>query len=484
MEGPGARRCFCVSKGRGGDGSSGIARLREELRELKQGALAGRAKAAGADEPAVEEALDAGDPRAALIDLILRHSSAPGDAATAELRAQLATLKQGALAKRAREAGVDEADVEEALDADDPKEALVALILAAAPGVPSAAMRSELQGMKLRALKARAAAAGVGREALADADDTDDIREEVILLILQQEARRGPADRVFSALSAGGEAALDALSSVLDHALDVLEHVSAPRKSRKAALELMERVEEVSETASAEWCDSVSRCSSDRLETLASQMFAVQGLPAEKAASSDCVLLVSTLVDALRECGSVAVQCESVLLVESGEDARLRALEGVRGLSTASLESVSDSEASLFDVLKDHLCGTLSCEERLACLLSVFVLGCRNGVSVVARVDMLESIFAALDMLVAALGAAEASGSIGDALRVCSAVHLVWSGLVVDEAAPKSAPDVRAPFEKRFLELVRPYLGRVAKVLSAESFGTVIAEVVDLRLLE
>eukprot|EP01045_Picozoa_sp_COSAG04_P049840 COSAG04_NODE_19857_length_406_cov_2.970684_1_plen_109_part_01 len=52
------------------------------------------------------------------------------------------------------------------------------------------------------------------------------------------------------------------------------------------------------------------------------------------------------------------------------------------------------------------------------------------------------------------------------------------------EAAPKSAPDVRAPFEKRAMELLKPSLEGLAKAFSVESFGKVIAEVIKLRLLE
>eukprot|EP01046_Picozoa_sp_COSAG06_P066376 COSAG06_NODE_16718_length_985_cov_0.838600_2_plen_270_part_01 len=117
-------------------------------------------------------------------------------------------------------------------------------------------------------------------------------------------------------------------------------------------------------------------------------------------------------------------------------------------------------------------------------MLSMFVLGCRNGVSVVARVDVFEPLVAAMDMSVASLGAAAASGSIDDTLRVCSAAHLCGCGLVGYEAGPKSALDVRAPLEKRFGELAKSFMGGVANAFSAEPFGTVIAEAVGLQLLE
>eukprot|EP01045_Picozoa_sp_COSAG04_P036043 COSAG04_NODE_8601_length_952_cov_6.572788_1_plen_313_part_01 len=312
--------------------------------------------------------------------------------------------------------------------------------------------------------------------------DSDDPKLSLTALIVEVASSRGPADQLLSALHGGGETAADAVSAVLDHAIDVLEDVSrsSPRKSRKVVRSLLESVEELSESVDGVWCDSVSRCKLDRLEALAGQAMAVQALQPD--GPDDCIEIVSSLMQSLSESGSVAVQCESVLAVdaESDESTRLGALECVRALSPASLGSVSESEASLFDVLKGHLCGseaTLSCEERLSCLLSLFVLGCRNGVSVVGRVDVLEPLMATMGTSTASLGTAVGSGSVDDALRVCSAAFLCGNGLVGYEAAVKSSPDMRAPLEKRVMEWLKPYFGGVAKAFSAESFGNVIADV-------
>eukprot|EP01045_Picozoa_sp_COSAG04_P003348 COSAG04_NODE_135_length_23774_cov_40.993918_11_plen_2893_part_00 len=351
-----------------------------------------------------------------------------------------------------------------------------------------AALRSELEGMRLRGLERRALSEGVSADAVDDAMDGDDPKMSLTALIVDAVSSRGPSDRLLSALTAGGETAADALSTALDHAMDVLEQasMSSPRKARKSILELMESVEELSESVDAVWCDGVSRCKPDRLGALVNHAMAAQALKSDTA-GPDSVAIVSSLLQLLRECGSVVVQCESVLAVDGGSDesTRLDALECVRGLSTDSLGSVSGSEASLFGVLKDHLCeSTMSCEEQLSCWLSVFVLGCRNGVAVVARVDVLEPILAGAGASIAPLGAAVASSNFSDALRVCSAAHLCAFGLVGWESAYKSPPDIRAPFEKRYFELLKSYVGRVAKAFCAESCGKVIAEVIRLQLLE
>ena len=95
--------------------------------------------------------------------------------------------------------------------------------------------------MQLIALWKRALSVGVDAESVDDAMDADDAKSAVIGLIVAIESSRGPADRVVSSLEPGGEACVETLSGVLDHAMSVLEHlsVSCVRKSRKAVRVLL-----------------------------------------------------------------------------------------------------------------------------------------------------------------------------------------------------------------------------------------------------
>eukprot|EP01043_Picozoa_sp_COSAG02_P104325 COSAG02_NODE_40316_length_407_cov_0.412338_1_plen_116_part_01 len=100
----------------------------------------------------------------------------------------------------------------------------------------AALLRLELVDMRLKALERRAASEGADTDAVEDAMDGDDPKASLIALIVEVTSSRGPAERILSALQAGGETAADALTAVLDHAMDVLEQqsMSSPRKSRKA----------------------------------------------------------------------------------------------------------------------------------------------------------------------------------------------------------------------------------------------------------
>ena len=102
-----------------------------ELRRLNLGALKKRARQAGVDMSEVERAVDEEDePKAAVISLILA-----AEAARAATTRGLAGLKLGALKARAREAGVDMVKVDAVIDeADDPKGAVVELIVASSAG--------------------------------------------------------------------------------------------------------------------------------------------------------------------------------------------------------------------------------------------------------------------------------------------------------------------------------------------------------------
>ena len=124
----------------------------------------------------------------------------------------------------------------------------------------SAALRAELQPLKLTALRKRALAEGIAKEAVEEAmDATDDPKEALRVLIVEMQRSRGPRDRILTCLQGGGEPAAEMVKGVLEHASDVLdEHTaSSPRKARKALVFLLERMEAASELVDAAWCDGL-----------------------------------------------------------------------------------------------------------------------------------------------------------------------------------------------------------------------------------
>ena len=184
MAAPRARACFCLSKARDGDGGrrvnagGGLEQLRAELEALKLGALIRRAKAAGVAAEQIEEACDAEDSKGAIVELVLAREQPAGrpggGGEAAALRASLADMKTSQLRKRCVAAGIPEAELEEADDADDSHSALVELLVAHEPADRTRELRAELEAMKKGALRRRAVAAGVNESALEAADDAED----------------------------------------------------------------------------------------------------------------------------------------------------------------------------------------------------------------------------------------------------------------------------------------------------------------------
>lgn len=119
-----------------------------------------------------------------------------------ESAASLGKLRLSELQKKARACGVPSDQVDDAADADDPRQELVRLILEALEA-SGAALRAELAELKLGALQKRARAAGGDSDRVDDAADAEDPRTELITMIL--ELHQGPQPQA-AAGGGGGEA--------------------------------------------------------------------------------------------------------------------------------------------------------------------------------------------------------------------------------------------------------------------------------------
>ena len=67
----------------------------------------------------------------------------------------------------------------------------------------AASLRSELAGMRLKALERRSVAEGAPLDAVEEAMDADDPKAALVALIVRVVASRGPIDRMASSLAAG-----------------------------------------------------------------------------------------------------------------------------------------------------------------------------------------------------------------------------------------------------------------------------------------
>ena len=178
-------------------------RLDLELAPLPMSAVKKRALAAGVGAAALELAYDEENPRQALISILVEAQTAAAASLfrqpAGQSRAELAGMKLSVLKKRAAAAGVELDAIDDALDLDDPKEAIIAILLeverapeseagSAALAAQLEARRAELTPLRLSALRKRAADAGVSEEQLDEADDDDNPKQVIISILLETES--------------------------------------------------------------------------------------------------------------------------------------------------------------------------------------------------------------------------------------------------------------------------------------------------------
>ena len=108
--------------------------MRLELESLRFKELRGRAKASGVDQGLLEDAADADDPKDAVVAILLKHSSEQNAARSKQGQQQLQGMRLKELRKKAKELDVDEDKLDDAMDADEAKDAVIALIQEAEKG--------------------------------------------------------------------------------------------------------------------------------------------------------------------------------------------------------------------------------------------------------------------------------------------------------------------------------------------------------------
>jgi hypothetical protein len=124
-----------------GDEDDSASSLREELRPLRLMPLQQRAMTEGVDSDALEDAMESANPKQAVVRLILALQASLGasstDAARQQQAAALSGLRLKELRARARAAGVSPSELDELADCDDPKAAVIELLLSR-PGADAA----------------------------------------------------------------------------------------------------------------------------------------------------------------------------------------------------------------------------------------------------------------------------------------------------------------------------------------------------------
>eukprot|EP01046_Picozoa_sp_COSAG06_P028656 COSAG06_NODE_2598_length_6603_cov_35.529982_2_plen_754_part_01 len=347
-------------------------------------------------------------------------------------------------------------------------------------------LEMELQQLKLTALQKRALSAGVAESSVVDAMDSSDPNASLIGLIVDVESRRGPADRIRSCLERGGEAGAEMITDVLDHAMEVLEglSVSSPRKSRKGLFEMMEHVESRLETVvDVGWCDGVCLCGEEEMGQLSSLLVSVRGLSSSSSGVSETSDAVTALLACMDRCGSVVVQSMAVLsggsdVFDSSSSSVLSVLESLRCLSDERLDAVNADEAAAYEAVLGYLSGLDACDggEVVSCCMALHTLGCRNGIALCGRVDVMELVRTMICMWF------EYASTGGDD-SVAGAALGALQALCVLECGSKMPSESRQPIEKVALAAFKSAFGTASKVFTEQSARKLFANSMKAAVL-
>eukprot|EP01047_Picozoa_sp_COSAG01_P054828 COSAG01_NODE_6039_length_3884_cov_2.766975_1_plen_928_part_00 len=257
--------------------------------------------------------------------------------------------------------------------------------------------------------------------------------------------------------------------AVLAHGLTMLEKLSASstRKARKAIDDLCERLEHAIESLDEDdnAMEQLASCEVSELTALAEQLKATSKLDEE--AGNGCVPTVTVVLETLaRCCDPVLGASRQLTSVDGGT--RMRGLEMLRALPRVILPEAAAVELSMASIAVGiGLDSSRDCGERQAAIMSVFVLGFRNGN---ATTELLGKLYAeGVTTVMGQVFSNKVSGREGVALMAA------WYGIsfpLLAEMALKSQTAVlRGAAQKAVLTALRGYgqlectAGRYAELL-------------------
>ena len=215
------------------DAETKRAALKDELNALRVGAVRKKALACGVSQDEIDDADEADVPKVALIELIIANSkkiaeptdsdhasgNSPAEKAARKLRDELALLKYSQLRKRAVAAGLGSDAIEEAEDSDDPKGALVDIVVEHEGDEQAAEQEAmarelkqfeaELELLKVSQLRRRAVSSGVSDALIEEAEDSGNTRAALLTLLVT----RGPSARQTHSVPPPQQAAVAATAS-------------------------------------------------------------------------------------------------------------------------------------------------------------------------------------------------------------------------------------------------------------------------------
>ena len=189
-----------------GGGPASQEELQEKLSRMGLAKLVKRAEDEGIDSDALDKAMEGSEPKKSVIALLVeKHKVDSPD----QLKSELSALRLMELVKRAEKDDVNDAALDKAMDSKNPKAALIALVVAKHESGANLEekLTAELEKLSLRKLLERAEKDDVSDDALGDAMESNNPKNEVIAQIVEKKTEAGTKEST-GAVSPRGQSPL------------------------------------------------------------------------------------------------------------------------------------------------------------------------------------------------------------------------------------------------------------------------------------
>jgi hypothetical protein len=218
-------------------------------------------------------------------------------------------------------------------------------------------LMQELRGLRLTALRKRAATQQLPEDDIDEALEAGDSKSALIQLLIEHEESKGPIERVRAALEAGGELAANVIRASLDQGIDALEKsaMASPRGERRPMRAAIDRAETLLDSVDVAWCGCMRGCGASDRQTLADLLVRVQGqledLDEDATAVSLRMTALLDLLDKTSVAAEPAVHRDDLVHMKLGALLRRAVSEGIEAAALEEAEDAADPRAAIIALL-------------------------------------------------------------------------------------------------------------------------------------
>ena len=202
------------------------------------------------------------------------------------------------------------------------------------------------------------------------------------------------------------------MSGILEHGIAVLDQcsMSEPRRSRRAARDVIDRVECLLDEIDAAWCEAVLGCGEGSIGHLSGMLASLQSmrLDASGTSASEAAATVAEVLELLHQYSSASYHAIATLSGGCSDESARSALATLRALPAELQESPAEDRPALSVALGCIVAhDTRSPETQLAACMAVLTLAVRCGADVASSSECVDGLLPLMNEYIDLVAASE-----------------------------------------------------------------------------